>query len=86
MSRFEITIHTISASHQREYPRATIAAGSAPPELKLVVNQYVPLGYTAAPGDVSIIFCHANGCRKVPRPPFCVGGTRARGACSWRWS
>ena len=80
MSRFDITTHTISASHPREYPRATIPAGGCPPGLKLVVNQYVPRGYTPAPGDVSIIFCHANGFHKVPLSPT-SGKT-----CSWRWS
>jgi len=65
MSRFEIITHTIVASHLREYPRATISAFTNVPALRLVVNQYVPRGRTTVPGDISIIFCHANGLHKV---------------------
>lgn len=64
MALFNIIPHTISASHIREFSRGSISA-IAPPQLKFVVNQYVPRSYLPSPGDLTIIFCHANGLPKV---------------------
>ena len=64
-SSFSVTTHTIPAAHIREFPRATTSAYIGVPSLKLVVNQYVPRNYTPKTGDLSIIFCHANGFHKV---------------------
>ena len=69
MSTFTITSHTIDGSYIREFPRATTTA-SLPPRLKLVINQYVPKDYTPSPGDLSIIFCHANGFHKELYEPY----------------
>lgn len=65
MSQFNVTTHTINASHIREFPRGTTSAYADTPLLKLVVNQYVPKDYTPKKGDMSIIFCHANAFHKV---------------------
>lgn len=64
MSPFTVTTHTISASHFRENARGLNNAYHDVPNLKLVVNRYVPKNRVAQPGDVSIIFAHANGFHK----------------------
>ncbi|PUU81023.1 Alpha/beta hydrolase family-domain-containing protein [Tuber borchii] len=72
MSRFHITTHVLAASHLREFSRGTISAAN-PPQLKLAVNQYAPrsnAGIPAQSGDVTIIFCHANGIQKELYEPF----------------
>jgi hypothetical protein len=79
MSRFDVISHITSASHIREFPRATTSGFISVPALKLAVNQYVPRGYIASPGDLSIIFCHANGFHKVAlslAPPRAFINTR----------
>ncbi|KAF8534564.1 Alpha/Beta hydrolase protein, partial [Trichophaea hybrida] len=70
MSRFDVIPHITSASHIREFPRATTSGFISVPALKLAVNQYVPRGYTSSPGDLSIVFCHANGFHKELYEPF----------------
>lgn len=68
MSLFNIIPHTISASHIREYPRGSTSAAINPPQLKIIVNQYIPRSHLLSPpspGDLTIIFCHANGFHKV---------------------
>lgn len=70
MSLFNITTYTIPTSHLREYPRATTNGLTHPPALKLVINQYTPRSYTPSAGDLSIIFCHANGFHKELYEPF----------------
>ncbi|CAZ80266.1 unnamed protein product [Tuber melanosporum] len=72
MSHFHISTHVLSASHLREFPRGTVSAIN-PPQLKLVVNQYTPrssAGTPAQSGNVTIIFCHANGVHKELYEPF----------------
>lgn len=71
MALFNITPHTISASHIREFPRGSTSAVT-PPQLKFVVNQYVPRSHLdlPSPGDLTIIFCHGNGLPKVNPSPL----------------
>ncbi|PWW76000.1 alpha/beta-hydrolase [Tuber magnatum] len=72
MSRFHITPHVFTASHLRGFPRGTVSATN-PPQLKLAVNKYTPgsnAGRPEQPGDVTIIFCHANGIHKELYEPF----------------
>ena len=70
---FDIKEHTISASHIREYSRAT--SRSQVEELRLHVKQYTPRDNpNPRKGDVTIIGAHANGFPKVriippPRRP-----------------
>ncbi|CCX13110.1 Alpha/beta hydrolase family-domain-containing protein [Pyronema domesticum] len=67
---FDIKQHIINAAHIREFPRATTSGYLNLPPLKIVINQYVPKNYTAKTGDISIIFCHANGFHKELYEPF----------------
>ncbi|KAL3956445.1 hypothetical protein ACCO45_009291 [Purpureocillium lilacinum] len=64
MSLFNITEHTIQASHIRDFPRAT--ASSQDEALLLAVKQYVPKDNPKPQrGDLTVIGAHANGFPKV---------------------
>jgi hypothetical protein len=63
-SVYDVKEHTISASHIREYARATQT--SQDEELYLHVKQYTPKDNpTPQHGDITIIGAHANGFPKV---------------------
>ncbi|KAL7924646.1 Alpha/beta hydrolase family domain-containing protein [Trichoderma austrokoningii] len=68
-SVFDIHIHTIQASHIREYARATATSQEAP--LLLHVKQYTPKhGGPARKGDITIIGAHANAFPKELYEPL----------------
>jgi hypothetical protein len=72
-STFDITAHTISAAHLREYPQGTTSAYLDVPRLKLSVNQYVPrsnCNRTHQPTDLTIVFGHANGFHRELYEPY----------------
>lgn len=72
-SIFEIKEHIISASHIREYPRAT--TNRQDDVLLLHVKQYTPKSNPAPQnGDISIIGAHANGFPKAIRAYIYIFG------------
>ncbi|KAK4093159.1 hypothetical protein Purlil1_2316 [Purpureocillium lilacinum] len=69
MSLFNITEHTIQASHIRDFPRAT--ASSQDEALLLAVKQYVPKDNPKPQrGDLTVIGAHANGFPKELYEPL----------------
>lgn len=79
---FTITTHTIPASYPREYLRATTTSS---PRLYLVINQYTPLSPSPpSPGDLTLLFAHANGFPKELYEPFFVSLQHAYAASGLR--
>ncbi|KAH0603738.1 uncharacterized protein H6S33_007397 [Morchella sextelata] len=67
---FTTTTHTIPASYPREHLRGTTPHS---PRLHLVINQYTPLSASPpSPGDLTLLFCHANGFPKELYEPFFI--------------
>ena len=54
--------HTIAASFPRERPRSIL---NPDVQLKLAINQYIPVDQSPTPGDITLIFCPGNGLHKV---------------------
>ncbi|KAI5309647.1 hypothetical protein KEM55_002743 [Ascosphaera atra] len=62
-SLFRVVEHVAPGQHIREYPRATANPDET---LNIAVKQYIPLeNGQPQPGDVTLIFSHANGFPKV---------------------
>lgn len=72
-SAFNVTTHTISAAHLREYPQGTTSGYLNVPRLKLSVNHYVPRANRSQdhkPTDLTIVFGHANGFHRELYEPY----------------
>ena len=69
-TQFTVTEHVISTQHVREYPRGA-RSDEAALSLSLVVKEYRPRNNNpAAPGSVTLIAAHANGCPKETYEAF----------------